>query len=150
MFAVRSPVIRHELRHLACKPPASLPRRAFTTSSRMDSAGTSATLYATVSTSATRAAEPEGREELKHHLKDGKGFLNPWPSYHDASALTILRQLLWYVFTLCWIRRVSTSRYRADIKLSLQAQDQRRNQLTRHNSSHCPSPKADLPPIPRN
>jgi L-ascorbate metabolism protein UlaG (beta-lactamase superfamily) len=38
-------------------------------------------LYAVVSNPATAFAQPEDAKELKHHLKRGKGFTNPWPSF---------------------------------------------------------------------
>ncbi|KAI9800525.1 MAG: hypothetical protein M1825_004073 [Sarcosagium campestre] len=48
-----------------------------------------ATLTAAVSQVAKPSVQPEGTAELRHHLKDGKGFRNPWASYRDMKALSI-------------------------------------------------------------
>jgi hypothetical protein len=47
-------------------------------------------LYAVVSNPAQVAARPEEADEKKHHLKNGKGFTNPWDSYVDISPWTLL------------------------------------------------------------
>ncbi|KAL9130416.1 MAG: hypothetical protein Q9217_001383 [Psora testacea] len=45
----------------------------------MSSSATSASLYAaTISQSSITGAVPEEAKEKRHHLKDGKGFTNPW------------------------------------------------------------------------
>ncbi|KAF2473054.1 Metallo-hydrolase/oxidoreductase [Lindgomyces ingoldianus] len=43
----------------------------------------SAGLYAVVTNPAQMGAKPEEADELKHHLKHGKGFVNPWDSFRD-------------------------------------------------------------------
>lgn len=42
-------------------------------------------------------AVPEDSKELAHHLKDGKGFQNPWPSWIDQSPMKIGGAMAWYV-----------------------------------------------------
>ena len=45
----------------------------------MSGSGTAAALYAaTISAASITAATPEAAGEKRHHLKDGKGFTNPW------------------------------------------------------------------------
>lgn len=62
----------------------------------MSSGTTSAALYAAVTSPAqATGAEPEDAKELKHHLKGGKGFVNPWESYKEMSVFQILRAMLW-------------------------------------------------------
>ena len=57
-------------------------RRSFYTSPRMSSSGTAAALYAaTISPASITGAEPVEAKDKKHHLKDGKGFDNPWDRY---------------------------------------------------------------------
>jgi hypothetical protein len=80
------------------KKPSYPPSRSFSESSRMSSSATAAALYAaTVSTSQMTGAVPEEAKENRHHLKDGKGFTNPWDSWSNMSGPTILKALLWYV-----------------------------------------------------
>jgi len=62
----------------------------------METSGTSAALYATVSTSNTQGAVPEDAKNKAHHLKDGKGFTNPWPSFRDFTPVSIIWALLRY------------------------------------------------------
>lgn len=60
----------------------------------MSSSGTAAALYAaTVSSSNVLGAAPEEAKEKQHHLKDGKGFINPWDSWLDQSAGAIFKAL---------------------------------------------------------
>ena len=48
----------------------------------MSGSGTAASLYvATISPSSILGAVPEEAQDKKHHLKDGKGFTNPWVRY---------------------------------------------------------------------
>ena len=74
-------------------------QRCFSTSSRMSSSGIAASLYAaTISSPSITGAVPEESKEKRHHLKDGKGFTNPWvrlvPYYHNphCSKLRFLRR----------------------------------------------------------
>ncbi|KAI9789879.1 MAG: hypothetical protein M1833_002145 [Piccolia ochrophora] len=53
-----------------------------------------AALTATISHASGPASEPEGTKELSHHRKDGKGFINPWPSWNMMSAPTIVWGLI--------------------------------------------------------
>lgn len=63
----------------------------------MSSNSTSAALYAVVSSSSKgRGAVPEGVKELQHHNKNGKGFINPWPSYIERSGPELGAMLLKY------------------------------------------------------
>jgi hypothetical protein len=63
----------------------------------MSAAGTSAALYASViSASQITGAMPEDAADLKHHVKGGKGFRNPWDSFIDPIAPKIALQMIWY------------------------------------------------------
>ncbi|KAI9685337.1 MAG: hypothetical protein M1820_010818 [Bogoriella megaspora] len=61
----------------------------------MSSASTSALLYATVSSPGQAGAKPENAKDLEHHLKDGKGFRNPWESYREWAVFAILKTMIW-------------------------------------------------------
>lgn len=53
-------------------------------------------LYAVVSNPAQIAAKPEEADEKRHHLKNGKGFTNPWDSYIESSAWELqIKGMLW-------------------------------------------------------
>ncbi len=68
------------LRRFFCLPKKpTTPNRPFSTSYRMSSSGIAASLYAaTISPASVTGAEPEEAKDKRHHLKDGKGFTNPW------------------------------------------------------------------------
>ncbi|KAL9638452.1 MAG: hypothetical protein Q9204_001494 [Flavoplaca sp. TL-2023a] len=56
----------------------------------MSSSGTAAALYAaTVSPASITGGVPEEAKDKKHHLKNGKGFDNPWDSWRDFSGPAI-------------------------------------------------------------
>jgi hypothetical protein len=57
----------------------------------------SAGLYAVVGNPAQVGAKPEEADAKAHHLKNGKGFTNPWDSYREWSAPKIVFNLLWCV-----------------------------------------------------
>ncbi|KAL8687799.1 MAG: hypothetical protein Q9224_005047 [Gallowayella concinna] len=60
------------------------------TSPYMSSSGTAAALYAaTVSPASITGAVPEEAKDKQHHLKNGKGFNNPWDSWRDFSGPAI-------------------------------------------------------------
>ena len=62
----------------------------------MSAAGTAAALYAaTVSSSSITGAVPEEAKEKAHHLKDGKGFTNPWDSWKEMAGPAIMRAMIW-------------------------------------------------------
>ncbi|CAI6340471.1 unnamed protein product [Periconia digitata] len=54
----------------------------------------SAGLYAVVSNPAQVGAQPEEAKEKKHHLKNGKGFTNPWDSFAELSVWQITTGML--------------------------------------------------------
>ncbi|CAD0101264.1 unnamed protein product [Aureobasidium mustum] len=63
----------------------------------MSSSTTSSALYATVSSSSrATGAVPKDTGKLRHHNKNGKGFINPWESYVDRTAPQIISALIWY------------------------------------------------------
>lgn len=63
----------------------------------MSSSATAAALYAaTISSSASYSAVPEDAKDKKHHLKDGKGFTNPWESWREMGGPSIMKALLMY------------------------------------------------------
>jgi hypothetical protein len=53
-------------------------------------AAASAALYAVVSNPAQVAAVPEDAQAKAHHLKNGKGFRNPWDSFTEITAPKIM------------------------------------------------------------
>ena len=60
-------------------PKHSRSQRPLSTTTKMSSSGTAASLYAaTVSPVTISGATPEDARDKSHHLKDGKGFTNPW------------------------------------------------------------------------
>ncbi|MCJ1231539.1 hypothetical protein MMC12_008216 [Toensbergia leucococca] len=62
----------------------------------MSSSATAAALYAaTISSSAVTGAVPEEAKELRHHLKDGKGFINPWDSWKNMASYSIMKAMIW-------------------------------------------------------
>ncbi|KAF2500636.1 Zn-dependent hydrolase/oxidoreductase [Lophium mytilinum] len=62
----------------------------------MASVAASAALYsATTSPAQLAGAEPEDAQELKHHLKNGKGFLNPWDSWKETVGPMIIFEMIW-------------------------------------------------------
>lgn len=66
--------------------------------SSIGGAGIGAGFYAVVSSPAHSAAQPEGTEDKAHHLKHGKGFMNPWDSYVESSPFQIMKALFWLVY----------------------------------------------------
>jgi len=56
---------------------------------------TSAALSAVVSSPQTVSAVPSDVSEKAHHNKNGKGFVNPWPSYQDFTPFSIIRRIIW-------------------------------------------------------
>ncbi|KAF1921252.1 beta-lactamase superfamily domain-containing protein [Ampelomyces quisqualis] len=67
--------------------------------SSIGGAGVGAGMYAVVSNPAQLAAQPEDAKDKAHHLKNGKGFTNPWDSYVENSAFFVFRTLLWRKIT---------------------------------------------------
>ena len=63
----------------------------------MSSASTAAALYAaTVSSASITGAVPEDAKDRVHHLKNGKGFTNPWDSWREFRPWDIMKALIWY------------------------------------------------------
>jgi hypothetical protein len=61
----------------------------------MSTSGAVTALFtATVAQAPRPGVEPEDVAEKKHHLKDGKGFINPWESWREMPASKILWSLL--------------------------------------------------------
>ena len=57
----------------------------------MSTSATSAILYgATITLAPNKGAVPEDSIEKRHHMKDGKGFLNPWTSWFERSGPQIM------------------------------------------------------------
>jgi N-acyl-phosphatidylethanolamine-hydrolysing phospholipase D len=44
----------------------------------------------------TSSPSPQDVRERRHHLGNGQGFINPWPSARDMSGPKIGGLLLWY------------------------------------------------------
>jgi N-acyl-phosphatidylethanolamine-hydrolysing phospholipase D len=54
-----------------------------------------AAAYACAVTNPTAlGAVPEEAQEKKHHLKSGKGFVNPWDSWRDFSPPVLISQMI--------------------------------------------------------
>lgn len=72
---------------------------SFSTTVKMSSisgAGIGAGLYAVVSNPAQIGTQPEEAAEKRHHLKNGKGFTNPWDSYTEISPFVLMiKGFLW-------------------------------------------------------
>ncbi|KAI9885928.1 MAG: hypothetical protein M1823_002254 [Watsoniomyces obsoletus] len=61
----------------------------------MSTSGTvTALLSATVAQTSQPGTEPEEARERRHHLKDGKGFTNPWDSWRDMEAFEIGKAMI--------------------------------------------------------
>ena len=61
----------------------------------MSGSGIVASLYAvTISPASLTGSEPEEAKERKHHLKDGKGFTNPWDSCWEITGPTIMKNMI--------------------------------------------------------
>ena len=66
----------------------------------MSSSGTAASLYAaTISPASVNGAEPEEAKDKRHHLKDGKGFTNPWDSWREFSGPGIMKAMVMYALS---------------------------------------------------
>ncbi|KAG4414539.1 hypothetical protein IFR04_012340 [Cadophora malorum] len=64
---------------------------------------TAAVIYAaSVSSPKALGAVPEDSATKAHHAKDGKGFVNPWPSWVDFNPVTIGGTLIWRRITGKW------------------------------------------------
>lgn len=62
---------------------------------------TAAAAYACSVTSPTAlGAVPEDSVAKAHHLKDGKGFRNPWDSWKDMTGPQIFKAMVWSVTSL--------------------------------------------------
>ncbi|KAL8989414.1 MAG: hypothetical protein Q9177_001700 [Variospora cf. flavescens] len=83
----------------------------------MSSSGTAALLYAAVSPASVTGAVPEEAKDKRHHLKDGKGFTNPWDSWIEMGG-----------FSIGWAM----------------AKNYRERKVARHHSSYRACPQAKL------
>ncbi|KAK0117743.1 hypothetical protein ONS95_012070 [Cadophora gregata] len=64
---------------------------------------TAAVIYAaSVSSPKALGAVPEDSATKAHHAKDGKGFVNPWPSWVDFNPVTIGGTMIWRRITGKW------------------------------------------------
>ncbi|TAQ89013.1 hypothetical protein B7494_g2674 [Chlorociboria aeruginascens] len=82
--------LRHPFLKAYTSPPNANHRRM------MSGGMTAAALYAcTLSVPTALGAVPEDAEEKAHHLKNGKGFTNPWESWKDMSVPQIIRTMIW-------------------------------------------------------
>jgi len=112
----------------------------FSTSTKMSSASTSSALYATVSSSSrATGAVPNNTKELRHHNKNGKGFINPWDSYVDRTASQIVSALIWYTHPSSH----SISQFTL-LTIATQAKALGQAEHPRHKSAHCSGPNPCL------
>lgn len=70
-------------------------KHEFHCSTKMSDGSTSSALYAVVTNPTAAGAVPEDIKERSHHLKNGKGFVNPWPSYRQIAGPRIGMAMLW-------------------------------------------------------
>ena len=64
----------------------------------MSTSMTAAVLYAcSMSSPKALGAVPEDSASKAHHAKDGKGFVNPWPSWVDFNPFAIGGAMIWYL-----------------------------------------------------
>lgn len=85
------------LRRLFCfsRKPDTTSKRSLTKSSIMSGSATSAALYAmTVSASSVTGGAPDEAKDKPHHLKNGKGFYNPWDSHGPMTAPQIGKAMI--------------------------------------------------------
>ena len=74
------------------------------------SASAVAALYAaTVSSSSAPSAIPEEAKDKQHHLKDGKGFFNPWDSHKWIPGPQIGKAIVMYELEHNFRRKVGNS-----------------------------------------
>lgn len=96
----------HSVRPRSLHPRISNPLypsvRRFHKSHVRSSAMTSAILNAVVSSPQTASASPSDTSAKAHHNKQGKGFVNPWPSYEDFTPWKIVFKMLRMRFTGQW------------------------------------------------
>jgi len=52
-------------------------------------------MYATMTAPAALSAVPEETKDKAHHLKDGKGFRNPWDSCVEQNPLKVTTGMAW-------------------------------------------------------
>lgn len=112
----------------------------FSTTAKMSSvggAGLGAGLYAVVSNPSQVLSQPEEAAAKAHHLKNGKGFTNPWDSYTELTPFTMLWGLFMYASPSSLLR-ISTNAHAG-------ARSQA-NEQARHHTAHCPRPNTQLPP----
>ncbi|KAK5107190.1 hypothetical protein LTR62_001636 [Meristemomyces frigidus] len=56
---------------------------------------TSTLLQAVVGSPSASSAQPSDVAAKAHHNKNGKGFINPWPSYGERGAFEMFRKIIW-------------------------------------------------------
>ena len=125
-----------------CKNYQSISKsNPFHNSAKMASASTSATLYAAVTSPAQiTGAEPEDTKELKHHLKHGKGFQNPWDSYKNTVGLTTILSIAWYGGTRLILVGQGSFFSQAIFHWA--------KPMARHNTTHSSCSQTNIPPNP--
>ena len=82
---------------------AALRTRTFHSTAMNPSDSTSSLLSAIVSNPKSSAAVPDHSSEKAHHAKDGKGFVNPWPSYREMAGFAIMKAIIWCACSLAFI-----------------------------------------------
>lgn len=76
--------------------------RALHNTTAQQSSMTSPILHALVSSPENISAAPSDIKDKAHHNKNGKGFINPWPSYKEWSAPQIVSKIIWMRLTGKW------------------------------------------------
>jgi hypothetical protein len=94
---------RHFLRRRPSRRVNEPAQKQTATQRTMSSGMTMAAVYALTLTSPTAlGAVPEEAAEKAHHLKDGKGFTNPWESWREFNAPQLIRKMIWWVAVHFW------------------------------------------------
>ncbi|TVY86763.1 N-acyl-phosphatidylethanolamine-hydrolyzing phospholipase D [Lachnellula willkommii] len=65
----------------------------------MSSGMTAVVMYATMTAPTALSAVPEETKDKAHHLKNGKGFRNPWDSCIEQNPIKLTTTLAWNLFT---------------------------------------------------
>lgn len=102
--------------------------------------GVTAALYAaTFSVPTQSSTAPEDAKNLTHHNKHGKGFINPWPSWMEASPWSIGYEM---------IRLVTPHSSSNTLLTWYQSPHQRHSQRPRYHTTNRSSRNAKLPSNP--
>ncbi|KAK3679390.1 hypothetical protein LTR78_000951 [Recurvomyces mirabilis] len=69
---------------------------------------TSTLLHAVVGSPTAPSAQPSDVANKVHHNKNGKGFVNPWPSYVERTGMEMFRKMIWMRLSGKWVNPDTT------------------------------------------